>query len=104
MGDYQPNTVLSTKEYNVVGTRPERHDALEKVTGSAKYGADVHLPGMLHGRVKRSPHAHARIKSIDVSKALALPGVKAVVTGADFPASPQGSSTWERVRSATGPS
>ena len=85
MADYQPNAVLSTKEYNVVGTRPERHDALEKVTGSAKYGADVHLPGMLHGRVKRSPHAHARIKSIDASKALALPGVKAVITGTDFP-------------------
>ena len=85
MADYQPNTVLSTKEFNVVGTRPERHDALEKVTGSAKYGADVHLPGMLYGRVVRSPHAHARIKSIDASKALALPGVKAVVTGADFP-------------------
>ncbi len=85
MADYQPNAVLSTKEFNVVGTRPERHDALEKVTGSAKYGADVHRPGMLYGRVLRSPHAHARIKSIDASKALALPGVKAVVTGADFP-------------------
>ena len=85
MVDYKPNVVLSTKEYKVVGTRPLRHDALDKVTGRARYGADVHLPGMLYGRVLRSPHAHARIKRIDASRALALPGVKAVVTGRDFP-------------------
>src|SRR3712207_281493 len=74
-----------TKKYKVVGTRPIRHDGLDKVTGRARYGADITLPGMLHGKVLRSPHAHARIKSIDTSKAEALPGVKAVVTAADFP-------------------
>ncbi|MEX2372739.1 MAG: molybdopterin cofactor-binding domain-containing protein, partial [Dehalococcoidia bacterium] len=69
----------------VVGTRPVRPDGVEKVTGQAVYGADVRLPGLLHGRVKRSPHAHAIIKRIDVSKALALPGVLAVITHEDFP-------------------
>ena len=82
---YKPNIVLSTQEYNVVGTRPIRHDGADKVTGRAKYGADINMPGLLYGKVLRSPHAHARIKSIDVSQALALPGVKAVVTSADFP-------------------
>ena len=71
--------------YRVVGTRPIRPDGVDKVTGRAKFGADLNLPGMLHGRVVRSPHAHARIKSIDTTKARALPGVKAVVTSADFP-------------------
>ena len=71
--------------YHVLGTRPPRHDALEKVTGAARYGADVHLPGMLHGKILRSPHAHARIHSIDTSKAAALPGVWAVATAQDFP-------------------
>ena len=73
-------------QYKVIGTRPVRPDGIDKVTGRAQYGADVHLPGTLHGHVKRSPHAHANIKKIDVSKALALDGVKAVVTGADLPA------------------
>jgi xanthine dehydrogenase molybdenum-binding subunit len=72
-------------EYKVVGTRPIRHDGLDKVTGRAKYGADMLMPGMLHGKVLRSPLAHARIISIDTREALALPGVRAVVTGADFP-------------------
>jgi CO/xanthine dehydrogenase Mo-binding subunit len=72
-------------KFKVIGTRPIRHDGVDKVTGRAKYGADISLPGMLHGKVLRSPHAHARIKSIDASAALALPGVKAVVTSADFP-------------------
>ncbi len=71
--------------YRVIGTRPVRHDGIDKVTGRAVYGADVTLPGMLHGKVLRSPHAHARIVSIDPGRALALPGVKAVVTGADLP-------------------
>jgi xanthine dehydrogenase molybdenum-binding subunit len=75
-------------KFRVIGTRPIRHDGVDKVTGRAKYGADITLPGMLHGKVLRSPHAHARIKSIDVSAALALPGVKAVITGADFPEVP----------------
>ena len=68
--------------YKVVGTRPIRHDGVDKVTGRAIYGADVQMAGLLHGKVLRSPHAHARIRSIDVSRALALPGVKAVVTSA----------------------
>ena len=79
------NIVLSTTDYNVVGTRPIRHDGTDKVTGRAKYGGDFQAAGLLHGKVLRSPHAHARIKSIDVSKALAYPGVKAIVTGQDMP-------------------
>ena len=67
--------MVATKEYKVIGTRPIRHDGTDKVTGRAQYGADIRLTGMLFGRVKRSPHAHAIIKSIDASKALALPGV-----------------------------
>ena len=74
------------KEYKVVGTRPIRHDGVDKVTGRALYGADFQIVGLLHGRVLRSPHAHARIKSIDTSRAEAYPGVKAVVTAKDFPA------------------
>ena len=66
----------------VVGTRPIRPDGVDKVTGRAQFGADFHLPGMLTGRIKRSPHAHARIVKIDTSAAEKLPGVKAVVTGA----------------------
>ena len=67
-----------------VGTRPRRPDGIDKVTGRALYGADMTAPGMLWAKVLRSPHAHARIRSIDASAALALEGVKAVVTGADF--------------------
>ena len=78
------NTVLATEQYNVVGTRPIRHDGADKVTGRAQYGADIQLPGLLFAKILRSPHAHALIKSIDASRALALPGVKAVVTSADF--------------------
>ena len=85
MLDYKPNMVLtSDKEYKVVGTRPVRHDGADKVTGLARYSADLNLPGMLYGKVLRSPHAHARIKSVDASKARAMPGVRAVVTGADI--------------------
>ena len=72
-------------QYDVVGTRPIRHDGVDKVIGAAKYGADIQLSGMLHGKVLRSPYAHARIKSIDTGKAEALPGVTAVVTSKDFP-------------------
>jgi CO/xanthine dehydrogenase Mo-binding subunit len=71
--------------YRVIGTRPIRPDGVEKVTGRARYGADIRLPGMLYGGVLRSPHAHARIRSIDTRRAEALPGVKAVVTAADLP-------------------
>ena len=72
--------------FNVVGTSPIRPDGLDKVTGRARFADDFHLPNMLHGKILRSPHAHARILSIDTSAAEALPGVRAVVTGADFPA------------------
>ena len=77
--------VTTEKPYKVVGTRPIRPDGTDKVTGRANYGADIRLPGMLHGRVKRSPIAHGRIKRIDASKALALPGVRAVMTAEDLP-------------------
>ena len=78
------NLVLSNVEFNVVGTRPIRHDGVDKVTGRAQYAADVQLPGALHGKVLRSPHAHAIIKSIDTSRAEAHPGVLAVATSKDF--------------------
>lgn len=83
--EYESNVVLSNTEFNVVGTRPIRHDGADKVTGRALYGADVQPSGLIHGKVLRSPHAHARIKSIDTSKAEALPGVMAVVTATDLP-------------------
>ncbi len=75
----------STKAMKVVGTSPVRPDGIQKVTGVAQYGADYSLPGMLWSQILRSPHAHANIRSINVEKALALPGVKAVITGKDFP-------------------
>ncbi len=78
----KPNIVLSNQEYNVVGKRPIRHDGAEKVTGQARYGADISLPGMLYGKILRSPHAHARIKSIDTRHAEEIPGVHAVITSA----------------------
>ncbi len=68
-----------------IGESVPRVDALEKVTGAAVYADDLQFgPGLLYARIKRSPHPHALIKKIDASKALALPGVKAVVTGEDF--------------------
>ena len=73
------------KEYKVIGTRPIRHDGVDKVTGRALYGADFQITGLLHGRVLRSPHAHARILAIDTSRAEAYPGVKGVVTAKDLP-------------------
>ena len=72
-------------DFKAIGTRPVRPDGIDKVTGRAAFGADLNLPGMLHGKVLRSPHAHARIRSVDVSAALAAQGVFAVVSGADFP-------------------
>jgi len=72
-------------QYKVIGTRPIRHDGADKVTGRAIYSADLQLNGLVHGKVLRSPHAHARIKSIDTSAAEKLPGVVAVVTAADLP-------------------
>ena len=75
---------LGKSEYTVLGQRPVRHDGADKVTGKAIYAADVQLPNMAHGKIVRSPHAHARIRSIDPSEALKIPGVFAVVTGDDF--------------------
>jgi CO/xanthine dehydrogenase Mo-binding subunit len=79
------NQVLSDVEYRVVGKRPIRPDGVDKVTGRAQYGADIYPAGMLHGKMLRSPHPHAKVVSIDTSQAEALPGVLAVVTAADFP-------------------
>ena len=76
---------VNKPKYKVIGTRPIRHDGVDKVTGRAKYGADIRLTGMLFAATLRSPHSHAKILSIDTSKAEALPGVRAVVTSQDFP-------------------
>jgi hypothetical protein len=75
----------SNGKYKVIGTRPIRHDGVDKVTGRARYGGDTRLTGMLPAAMLRSPHAHAKIISVDTSKAAALPGVRAVVTSADLP-------------------
>jgi CO/xanthine dehydrogenase Mo-binding subunit len=74
----------------VLGRRLARVDARERVTGEARYPADLALPGMVHARLLRSPHAHARIRRIDTTRAGALKGVLAVVTAADFPELPVG--------------
>jgi CO/xanthine dehydrogenase Mo-binding subunit len=78
-------TTAQATEYRVIGTRPIRHDGMDKVTGRAIYGADFQIAGLLHGRVLRSPHAHAQIRGIDARAALALPGVEAVITYTDMP-------------------
>ena len=72
-------------DYTVVGQKVARVDAVEKVTGAAQYGADVHPPGMLYGKIVRSKQAHANIRSIDTSEAEKLPGVKAIITQDDVP-------------------
>jgi CO/xanthine dehydrogenase Mo-binding subunit len=82
------DTLTGTNGQSYVGTRTIRPDGVDKVTGRARFGADFNLPGQLIGRVLRSPHPHARILSIDISRAEALPGVKAVVTRDDFPDQP----------------
>ncbi|MFN2167359.1 MAG: xanthine dehydrogenase family protein molybdopterin-binding subunit, partial [Anaerolineae bacterium] len=79
------DTSFTNQEFKVVGTRPRRPDGIDKVTGRAKYGADAFAPGQLVGRVLRSPHAHARIRKIDTSRAEKLKGVKAVITCDDLP-------------------
>ncbi len=71
---------MSLTPLKTVGHAAQRIDAVKRVTGAATYTGDIQLPGMLYARVLRSPHAHARIRSIDTSKAQALPGVKAVLT------------------------
>lgn len=73
------------RTFKYIGTRAAKADALERVTGTAAFGADVNLPDMLVGKVLRSPHPHAKILNIDTSRAEALPGVQAVVTAADLP-------------------
>ena len=78
-------TTTEAAAYKSVGTRPIRHDGYDKVTGRAAYGSDISLPGMLHAKILRSPHAHAVIKSVDTSRAEAAPGVHAVITSADLP-------------------
>lgn len=82
------NTKNTEHAFKSVGTSPVRPDGVPKVTGIAQYGADYSLPGMLWAKILRSPHAHARIRSINTSKAEALPGVKAVLTAEDIPAQP----------------
>lgn len=79
-------TTKGNPRYSSVGTRPVRHDGYDKVTGKALYGADVELPGLIHGKVLRSPHAHARIISIDISEAVKVPEVQAIITNQNFPA------------------
>ena len=75
----------SDQTYKIIGSRPIRPDGVDKVTGKAIYAADVRVANRLYGAMVRSPHAHARIISIDTSKAEAIDGVKSVVTAADLP-------------------
>ena len=75
----------SKKDYSVIGTNPIRHDGYDKVTGRAIYGADVKLPNMIWAETLRSPHAHAKIISIDTSQAEKMDGVFAVITSKDIP-------------------
>ena len=88
------------KKLKIVGSSPVKHDGIDKVTGRAKFGADLFLPGMLIGKILRSPHPHAIIRSIDTTAAESLPGVKAVVTRADFPELPKGSVAGDMSRNA----
>ena len=75
-------------DYTYIGTRPVRPDGIDKVTGRARFGADLNISGQLVGRVLRSPHPHARIRSIDTTAAAKLDGVKAVITSKDFAEQP----------------
>jgi CO/xanthine dehydrogenase Mo-binding subunit len=88
------------KKLKIVGSSPVKHDGIDKATGRAKFGADMFLPGMLVGKILRSPHPHAIIKSIDTAAAESLPGVKAVVTRVDFPELPKGSVAGDMSRNA----
>jgi CO/xanthine dehydrogenase Mo-binding subunit len=76
---------VGDKKFNVLNKSKRRLDGYDKVTGRARYAADIQMPGMLHAGVKRSPYAHAKVTHIDVSAAKAIPGVRAVVTAADLP-------------------
>ena len=71
--------MAEAKEFKAIGTSPIRPDGVDKVTGRAQFGADLNLPNMLYGKVLRSPHAHARIVRVDVSKARAIPGVLSLI-------------------------
>src|SRR5262249_42026133 len=90
LGGRQPRGPQAGPTPQVIGRRLARVDARERVTGQAIYPADLNVPGMVHAKLLRSPHAHARIRSIDVARARALKGVLAVVTAADFPELPLG--------------
>ena len=90
---FNPDKVLK-----VVGQNPVKQDGPDKVTGRAKFGADLLLPGMLFGKILRSPHPHAIVESIDISAAEAMPGVKAVVTADDFPDFPEGTPNGDLTR------
>src|SRR5690606_23926643 len=78
-------TKAAAREHWQLGGTHRKVDAMERMRGINRYTDDLKLPGMLHGKIKRSPHAHARILSIDTHRAEAMPGVHAVVTGRDFP-------------------
>jgi CO/xanthine dehydrogenase Mo-binding subunit len=84
------DTKYKDQDFKLVGTRPNRPDGVDKVTGRARYGADISAPGQLVGLVLRSPHAHAKIKKIDTKRAEKLSGVKAVITCADLPDNTKG--------------
>ena len=73
------------EDFSVIGKSMPLMDGVEKVTGEGTYGVDVKVPGMIHGRVLRSPYPHAKILKIDSSEAEKLPGVCAVVTAKDMP-------------------
>lgn len=90
--DVKPVPQLASTTWQI-GRVHRKVDAMERMRGVLRYTDDLTLPGMLHGKIKRSPHAHARIVSIDASRALAMPGVFAVVTGKDFP-TPYGIIPW----------
>ena len=77
--------MAEAREFKQIGTSPVRPDGIDKVTGRAQFGADMILPNMIHGKVLRSPHAHAKNKRYDLSGALSIPCVFAAISGADFP-------------------
>ena len=80
--------VAMKKGFHVVGKRQPKIEAIEKATGQLKYTSDIFFPNSLHAKILRSPHAHAKIKSIDTSKAKELKGVKDVITYEDVPKIP----------------
>ncbi|MDP2355392.1 MAG: xanthine dehydrogenase family protein molybdopterin-binding subunit [Beijerinckiaceae bacterium] len=88
------------RKYKIIGTSPVKHDGFDKVTGRAKFAADAFLPGMLVGKVLRSPHPHAILKRIDTTQASKVPGVKAIITRDDFPEIKQGTGGGDMTRLA----